>query len=91
MPLIKDSSIKSFDTDAIHKGDLIRAQYHSWPEPRNGIVAAISSEALSVLYLPGLGNVSNYYPITAAEVDAGLWTIKWTTDLETINERGETE
>lgn len=90
MPLIKDSSIKAFDTDAIHKGDLIRAQYRTWPEPRNGIIAAVSAEALSVLYLPGLGNVSNYYPIAVSEVAAGLWTIKWTTDLETINRHGGT-
>lgn len=89
MSLIKDSTIKSFDLDTIHKGDLIRAQYHTWTEPRNGIVAAVSEKELTVLYLPGLGNVSNYFPIAAAEVEAGLWTVKWSKDLETINTHGE--
>lgn len=90
MPLIKDSSIRAFDLDAIHKGDLIRAQYHTWPEPRNGIVAAVSEKELAVLYLPGLGNVSNYFPIAASEVEAGHWTVKWSADLEHINTQGGT-
>lgn len=90
MPLIKDSATKAFDLDAIHKGDLIRAQYHTWPEPRNGVIAAVSGKELAVLYLPGLGNVSNYFPITASEVEAGLWTVKWSSDLETINTHGGT-
>lgn len=88
MSLIKDSSTKAFDADAIHKGDLIRAQYHTWPEPRNGIVTAVSDEKLTVLFLPGLGNVSNYFPIGAAEVVAGTWTVKWSRDLESINTHG---
>lgn len=90
MPLIKDSSIKAFDLDAIHKGDLIRAQYQTWPEPRNGVVAAASEKELAVLYLPGLGNVSNYFPITASEVEAGLWAVKWSNDLERIDTQGGT-
>jgi len=86
MPLLLESSIKAFDQTAVHKGDLVRAQYHTWPEPRNGLLTSISKERLVVLFLPGLGNVSNYFPIAAAEVAAGLWTIRWSSDLETTNQ-----
>lgn len=88
MPLIKESSVKSFDLEAVHIGDLVRAQYHTWPEPRNGIIAATSELELVVLYLPGLRNVSNYFPIKAAEVADGKWTLLWSEDLKDIQEEG---
>lgn len=91
MALMKESSIQAFDTTAIHKGDLVRAQYHTWPEPRNGLLASVNENRLTVLFLPGLGNVSNYFPITAEEVSAGLWTVLWSSDLETINTEGGAE
>lgn len=89
MPLIKEGSIRAFDLEAVHKGDLVRAQYHTWPEPRNGLLAAASEERLIVLFLPGLGNVSNYFPIAAAEVAAGLWKVRWSSDLKTVDAEGE--
>lgn len=91
MPLIKEGSIRTFDTEVIHKGDLVRAQYHTWPEPRNGLLASVNEERLTVLFLPGLGNVSNYFPISAAEVAAGLWKVRWSSDLETVDAEGEPE
>ena len=89
MPLITDSTEKVFNISSVHKGDLIRAQYSGWDEPRNGIITAVSEEKLTVLFLPGIGNVTNYFVILAAEVEAGKWTVKWTTDLETINAEGD--
>ena len=44
-----------------------------------------------MLFLPGLGNVSNYFPIAAAEVAEGLWKVRWSSDLETIDAEGEPE
>ena len=58
MSLLKESSTETFDPAAIHKGDLVRAQYHTWPEPRNGIVTKVEDAHVIVLFLPGLGNVS---------------------------------
>ena len=89
MPLITDSTEKVFDISSVHKGDLIRAQYSAWDEPRNGIITAVSEEKLTVLFLPGIGNVTNYYTILATEVQANKWTIKWSTDLQTINTEGD--
>lgn len=88
MPLITDNTEKVFDITSVHKGDLIRAKYSGWDESRNGIVTTVSEDKLTVLFLPGLGNVTNYFTILAAEVEAGKWTVKWTTDLETINAEG---
>ena len=46
MPLIKEGSIRAFDTEAVHKGDLVRAQYHTWPEPRNGLLASVDRKSV---------------------------------------------
>jgi hypothetical protein len=88
MPLIIDATSKVFDKASVHKGDLIRAKHETWDEPRNGIVTAVSDKKLTVLFLPGLGNVTNYFTILASEVAAGKWTVKWTTDMETIKTEG---
>ena len=88
MPLIKDTVNIVFDEASVHKGDLIRAKHETWDESRNGIITAVSDKKLTVLFLPGLGNVTNYFTILASEVAAGRWTVKWTTDMETINSGG---
>lgn len=88
MPLITDSTGKVFDITSVHKGDLIRAKYAGWDEPRNGIITAVSEETLTVLFLPWIGNVTNYFTILATEVQAGKWVVRWTTDLVTINAEG---
>lgn len=88
MPLITDTINKVFDKASVHKGDLIRAKHETWDDPRNGIITAVSDDKLTVLFLPGLGNVTNYYTILASEVEAGKWTVRWTTDMETINTEG---
>ncbi len=88
MPLIIDNIEKAFDASSIHKGDLIRAQYHTWTEAINGLVTAVSEDKLTVLFLPGLGNVTNYFTILASEVSAGKWAVKWSADLVTINAEG---
>jgi hypothetical protein len=88
MPLITDTINKVFDKASVHKGDLIRAKHVTWDEPRNGIVTAVSDNKLTVLFLPGLGNVTNYFTILTSEVETGKWTVRWTTDMEIINTEG---
>ena len=56
-----------------------------------GIVTKVEDARVIVLFLPGLGNVSNYFPIAASEVAAGLWTVAWSTDLETVSREGGEE
>ena len=88
MPLIIDNTEKVFDTTNVHKGDLIRAKYQNWDDAQNGLVTAVSESELTVLFLPGLGNATNYYTIQAVEVEQGQWAVLWSSDLVTINSEG---
>lgn len=89
MPLIIDGTGKIFDTTSVQKGDLIRAKYAGWDKPRNGIITTVSEKALTVLFLPGIGNATNYYKVLATEVQKGKWIIRWSSDLKTINAEGD--
>ena len=75
MALLKYMNQSVFDTNKVHKGDLIRAKYISWPNARNGIVTSVNDNKLMVLFLPDIGNVTNYFFILASEVlDCLLYT-----------------
>lgn len=88
MPLMIEKNETGFDKEAICKGNFIRAKYHVWPNPQNGIVVAVSDKKLTVLYLPEIGNVSNYFVIPVSEAASGLWTVEWSADLETVQRHG---
>ena len=85
MGLIATETGTIFDTKAITKRDLIRAQYHTWTEPRNGLVVSVSEDVIQVIYLPGIHSATCYFPIKAAEVAEGKWRIQWTTTTATVN------
>ena len=84
MPILATSSITAIDTSAILKGDLIRAKYHTWDNAVNGIVAGVTSKAITVLYIGTGGNVSNYFIILAEELEDELWEVTWSTDMDTV-------
>lgn len=88
MSLIKSTTETIFDKQYVHKGDLIRAQRSGWETAKNGIITAVTDDKLTILTLPDIGNVTNYFVVYASEVDAELWYIRWTTDLETIHTDG---
>ena len=78
-----------FDTEKVAKGDFIRAKYYGWDETVNGLVAKVSDAEIRVLYIGSIRNVTNYYTITAAEVESGLWEISVSTDLTEVITEGE--
>lgn len=83
MALITNKEIKSFDTDEIKRGDVIRLKFSLETEAVNGIVASVTPDAITVFYLPETANVTNY--ITLRVDDAENWeAIIWSGDLETI-------
>lgn len=85
MPIIKDNVTKIFDTEYVQKGNLINAKHAGWTEPKNGVITAVTDEQLTVLTLPGIGNVTNYFVIPASEVVGGeTWELLWTKDMKTI-------
>ena len=85
MELITKSDAPAINEEAIHKGDLIRAKYSVWTEERNGQVAAVTRDEIRVIWQPNIRNVTNFFSIYAAELADGLWTVKWTPDMETFN------
>lgn len=89
MALLTTTSITAIDTDAISKGDLIRAKYSSWENAINGVVAGVTDTLIRVLYIGTGGNVTNYFAITADELEDGLWDVSWSADLDTINTTDE--
>ena len=89
MPIIKDSTDKIYDPESVQKGNLINAKRTGWAEPKNGIITAITDDQLTVLTLPGIGNVTNYFIIPASEVVGGeTWELLWTSDMKTIHTDG---
>ena len=88
MPLLKETTETGFDTDAIRRGDMIRAKYKSWDAPCNGIVAYATPEKIRVLYLTTTGFVSNFYTIHLLDVLDGLWEIQWASDFENVHTEG---
>lgn len=84
MELIITAETPAINTAGIKKGDLIRAKYSAWTEERNGQVAAVTRDEIRVIWQPGVRNVTNFFSILADEIADGLWTVKWTSDLDTI-------
>ena len=85
MELIGKSDAPVINAEAIAKGDLIRAKYSAWSEERNGQVAAVTPDEIRVIWQPNIRNVTNFFTITAEEIKDGLWTVKWTPDMETVH------
>ena len=88
MALLKSSTQQVFDTAGIFKGNLISAQYEGWEEAKLGFVTEVSDDELKILFPTGTGSFTNYMVVTAAEVIAGTWALRWTADLITVNTYG---
>ena len=86
MALIKDRAAPVFDSEQVHKGDLIRAKHKTWDEYKNGLVVGITSNELVVLYHTGIGNVSNHFVMLASEVAGGEWQGTWTEDMQAVQD-----
>ncbi len=86
MSLINETSTYVFDTESISVGDLIYIEYEYWNSPINGIIMAVSETKLVVIYYPSIANVTNRLELKAEDVVGGGYTIRWSSDLETITE-----
>ena len=88
MALIETKDSPQFNPEEIHERDLMRAKYHTWPEPRNGLVATVRKDALTVIFMPGVHRATCYFSVKAQEVADGKWEISYTSDMETIGREG---
>lgn len=86
MALIVDKTAPAFDLSIVKKRDLVRAQYKTWDEPRNGIVAYAGEDMLQVLYLPNIHSAACFFVIRAQEVKDGKWSVLLTRDMKNIEE-----
>lgn len=80
--LVNHGEQYEFAKEIIKKRGLIRAKYHSWEEPRNGLITYAGKTFLKVLFLTGTNMAATYYTIKISEVVAGLWNITYTFDMK---------
>lgn len=91
MSLIISNTESIFNGESIHRGDLIRAKRTGWLTAKNGIVTAVTATKLTFLTMPNIGNVTNYFVITAEDAAVGNWEVRWTGDFVTISTHGVPE
>ena len=75
MSTVKNRDDAYFDEE-IKVRDLIRAQYHTWPEPRNGLVISLTEDTLTAIFLPAIHQSVCYFTVKADEVKDGKWKIR---------------
>lgn len=85
MALISSAAAPVFDKTAIKQRDFIRAQYHTWPEPRNGLVVSVTGSTIQAIFLPGVHTATCYYEVKAQEIADGKWSVLYSSDLTTIS------
>ena len=86
MALVKTVEKSVFDTKLVNEGDLIYVGYVKWIDPILGIVIRVSERDITILYHPKIANVTNRHVLRAEAVVEGGYTIRWTSDLVTVNE-----
>ena len=84
MELLETAENIRFNAQEIHERDLVRARYHTWEKPRNGIVTAVCDSTLAVLFMPEVHRATTYFIITASEVRDGKWDITYTHDFSSV-------
>lgn len=73
-----------FNTEIFKRGGFLRVKAKGWDEPRNGLVTFVSKDVLKALFFTGASTAATYIKITAADVNAGLWEMSYSNDLEEI-------
>lgn len=86
MALVTKEEIPCFDLTQVQIRDVIRAQYHTWDEPRNGLIVSVEKDRLQVIFLPLVHLSLRYYTVKAQEVADGKWHILYSHDLQKIME-----
>ena len=82
MDLTTTGSRTEFLPEVIKRRGFIRAKYWSWEEPRNGLITFANKDFLKVLFQTSVNAATSYYTVKISEVEAGLWRIIYTPDLE---------
>ena len=86
MALMKVVENTVFDISMIKPGDLILVESEYWHKQRSGIVMYVSPEKIIFIYHPDISNVTNRQVLTATDMKSGMYTVRWSSDLVTVNE-----
>lgn len=89
MALVIEKPAAAFDLTQISRGTLLWGKHRSWNEGKAGFITVATQERLTIQYYPGIGNVTNHFIISVAEVAAGQWEIRWSSDLVQVQEYKE--
>lgn len=89
--LLTISEDLTFNLEIIKRGGFIRAKATGWEDFRNGLITYASKDLIRAIFMTGTNSAASYFKITAADVNAGLWTIAYSFDLEEIYSSGESD
>ena len=82
--IITKSERAEFRDELIERHGFVRAKYFAWNEYRNGLITWARKNAMTVLFQSDRLNALNYCTIDIKEIEAGMWTLIYTPDLETF-------
>ena len=71
MSLIITEDKPLFNREEIKPRDFIRAQYHTWSEPRNGLILQCDESMIQALFFPSIHQAACYFRVKAEEVKEG--------------------
>lgn len=78
-----------FNTELIQRGGFLRTKAKGQDFYRNGLVSYVSKDLIKALIFTGTSTAGTYLKIAAADVNAGLWELAYSNDLEEVYGSGE--
>ena len=75
MSLIITKDKAFFNREEIKPRDFIRAQYHTWDKPRNGLILHCDESLIQALFFPVIHQAACYFRVSAQEVQDGKWKL----------------
>lgn len=84
--LLTEETKKVINLAEIGRGSLISAKNKTWDKAQSGIVTEVTTDTITVLFLPETQNIQNHFAIQAEAIGKGMWTIRYSSDgMETVN------
>lgn len=84
--LLTEETKKVINLAEIGRGSLISAKNKTWDKAQSGIVTEVTTDTITVLFLPETQNIQNHFTIQAEAIEKGMWTIRYSSDgMETVN------
>ena len=82
--LVTTGGSVEFSSELIKRRGFLRGKFWSWDDWRNGLVTFADKKSLRVLFQTGVNASTSYYTVKVAEVEAGLWDLIYSNDMQTF-------